>query len=103
MASSIYLIGADNSLTELQQTEYDSEDLLQKLLADHPALLGAGGAGTSLLLVRRELGVPKVENGSDHWSLDHLFLDREGVPVLVEVKRASDTRARREVVAQMLD
>jgi hypothetical protein len=32
-----------------------------------------------------------------------LFMDREGVPVLVEVKRASDTRLRREVVAQMLD
>ncbi len=28
---------------------------------------------------------------------------RDGVPILVEVKRASDTRARREVVAQMLD
>ncbi|WP_089336932.1 hypothetical protein [Blastococcus mobilis] len=36
-------------------------------------------------------------------SLDHLFLDQSGVPVLVEVKRASDTRARRKVVAQMLD
>ena len=37
------------------------------------------------------------------WSLDCLFVTREGVLVLVEVKRASDTRARREVVAQMLD
>ena len=42
-------------------------------------------------------------SGVGRWSLDHMFIDREGVPVLVEVKRASDTRARREVVAQMLD
>jgi hypothetical protein len=35
--------------------------------------------------------------------LDHLFIDRDAVPVLVEVKRAADTRLRREVVAQMLD
>src|SRR4051794_12230288 len=41
--------------------------------------------------------------GSSRWSLDHLFVDQEGVPTLVEVKRSSDTRARREVVAQMLD
>lgn len=36
-------------------------------------------------------------------SLDHLFLDQDGVPTLVEVKRATDSRTRREVVAQMLD
>jgi hypothetical protein len=32
-----------------------------------------------------------------------LFLDQDGIHTLVEVKRASDTRGRREVVAQMLD
>ena len=31
------------------------------------------------------------------------MLDQDGIPTLVEVKRASDTRSRREVVAQMLD
>ncbi len=35
--------------------------------------------------------------------LDHLFLDQDGIPTFVECKRASDTRTRREVVAQMLD
>jgi hypothetical protein len=29
--------------------------------------------------------------------------DAAGVPTLVEVKRSSDTRARREVVAQLLE
>jgi hypothetical protein len=32
-----------------------------------------------------------------------VFLDQEAVPTLVEVKRSSDTRIRREVVGQMLD
>ena len=36
-------------------------------------------------------------------SLDHLFLDQDATPTLVEVKRGSDTRLRREVVGQMLD
>lgn len=37
------------------------------------------------------------------WSLDHLFVTRSGIPVLVELKRAVDTRLRREVIGQMLD
>jgi hypothetical protein len=104
MMSNIYLVGADNSLTELIRTPYDSEDLLQRLIADHPAVLrSAVGSDGELLLVRREHTVPDSDGGAARWSLDHLFLDAEGVPILVEVKRASDTRARREVVAQMLD
>jgi hypothetical protein len=102
MPSPIFLVGVDNHLTELQPSEYASEELLQKLLADHPAILGVAGAGP-LLLVAREFGVPEHSGGSERWSLDHLFLSRDAVPVLVETKRSSDTRARREVVAQMLD
>lgn len=104
MSSSVFVIDSDNALRELRRTDYDSEDLFQRLLADHPSLLGHGlGGDGQLLLVRREAPVPQAADGAGRWSLDHLFLDREGVPVLVEVKRASDTRARREVVAQMLD
>jgi len=47
--------------------------------------------------------VPGGEDSGDRWSLDHLFLDQDAVPTLVEVKRSSDTRLRREVVGQMLD
>jgi len=61
------------------------------------------GGGMGWVLVRRETGVPDHAEGADRWSLDHLFLDQAGIPTLVEVKRSSDTRARREVVAQMLD
>ena len=55
------------------------------------------------VLIRREMGVPSVDGGSAQWSLDHLFLDQDGIPTIVEVKRASDTRIRREVVGQILD
>jgi hypothetical protein len=49
------------------------------------------------------MGVPGDEASGDRWSLDHLFLDQDAIPTFVECKRASDTRGRREVVAQMLD
>jgi hypothetical protein len=55
------------------------------------------------LPISREVGIPIREDGADSLSLDHLFLDQDAVPTLVEVKRSSDTRIRREVVGQMLD
>ncbi|RYG38854.1 MAG: hypothetical protein EON93_01240 [Burkholderiales bacterium] len=104
MTSKVFIVGSDNQLLALQRTAYDSEDLFQRLLGDHPALLEqVAGPDGQLLLVERETPVPEELDGGGRWSLDHLFLDRSGVPVLVEVKRATDTRIRREVVAQMLD
>lgn len=47
--------------------------------------------------------VPHGDGASDRWSVDHLLLDQHGVPTLVEVKRSSDTRIRREVVGQLLE
>src|SRR5712675_2118601 len=49
------------------------------------------------------MAVPGELDGAGRWSLDHLFLDQDAIPTLVEVKRSSDTRLRREVVGQMLD
>jgi hypothetical protein len=104
MGATAFMVDPANRLTELQQAAYDNEALLQGLLSDHPDLLRCiSGVDGRLLLLKREAAVPDCANGGRRWSLDHLFVDRQGVPVLVEVKRASDTRARREVVAQMLD
>lgn len=107
MARKIYLVEEDGSLRSLEEQLYDSEDLLQTLLEKYPDLLAGDQMDESSprrwLLVSREIGVPDVENGADRWSIDHLFLDQDGIPTLVEVKRSSDTRVRREVVGQMLD
>jgi hypothetical protein len=96
-----------SELVMLEEQAYDSEALLQAALARFPEVMAgsttAGSASTRLLLVRREIGVPSAEGAGATWSLDHLFVDADGVPVLVEVKRSSDTRVRREVVGQMLD
>lgn len=96
-----------SSLLALNETLYDAESLLQDLLASHPDLL----AGDQMrrdeprrwLLIRKEAGIPDSLGGAGRWALDHLFVDQEGVPTLVEVKRSTDTRLRREVVGQMLD
>jgi hypothetical protein len=88
----------------MTETPYDSEGVLQALIAQHPEILADENAGQGrLLLVRREAGVNDEPDAGGRWSLDHLYVDGNGIPTLVEVKRSSDTRGRREVVAQMLD
>jgi hypothetical protein len=107
MKGGIFLIQDDGQLIEMTEQKYDSEELLQKLLAKYPNLLAGDQVDyvspRRWLLISRELGVPSEEEGGGRWSLDHLFLDQDGIPTLVEVKRSSDTRLRREVVGQMLD
>ena len=89
------------TLAELREQPYEAEHLLQSLIASYPHLLAGNqmdpvsprrwllrGSGTS---------VPSDEGGSGRWAIDHLFLDQEGVPTIVEVKRSTDTRIRREV------
>lgn len=107
MGGVIYLMRKNGELIEMNERGYDTEDLLQGYLADHPDLL-AGDQINEVeprrwLLISREMGVPSEEGSGDRWSADHLFLDQDAIPTIVEVKRSTDTRARREVVAQMLD
>ncbi|MEU5186722.1 hypothetical protein AB0G83_06110 [Streptomyces klenkii] len=101
----VFVLGGD--LQALEPAGFETEAEFQELLARHPRVLDFGsladGQPLRLVLVAREMGVPtSAENGPAYW-LDHLFVDADGVPTLVEVKRASDTRIRREVVGQMLD
>ena len=103
----IFLIKDDGQLVSMKQHDYESENLLQVLLEKYPNLLAGDQMDSESprrwLLLSREVGVPDEEEGGGRWSLDHLFLDQDGIPTLVEVKRSSDTRIRREVVGQMLD
>ena len=106
MSGGIYLI-QNGELVEMTEEAYTSEDVLQELLARYPDLLAGdqmdGAQPRRWTLVSRERGVPSDEGGGYRWSVDHLFLDQDAVPTIVEVKRSSDTRIRREVVGQMLD
>lgn len=107
-ADGLFHIDPDGTLRAMRVTPYEAESLLQGLLADHPDLLAGGqmypDEPRRWLLVQREHGVPDREGAvGDRWSLDHLFVDQEAIPTLVEVKRSSDTRIRREVVGQMMD
>lgn len=107
MVGKIYLLQENGSLQHMDEQPYLSEDLLQTLLEKYPDILAGEQINEASprrwLFISREVGVPEGEDGSDRWSLDHLFLDQDAIPTLIEVKRSGDTRIRREVVGQMLD
>jgi hypothetical protein len=105
VTSGLFLEG-DHGLIALSESPFELEDDLQELVARRPELLSGdddAATGRRWLLIRREQGIATGPGEGARFSLDHLFVDQDGIPTLVEVKRSSDTRARREVVAQMLD
>ncbi|NUS75813.1 MAG: hypothetical protein HOV70_06370 [Streptomyces sp.] len=101
----VFVLGEELQALELAGFETEAE--FQELLARHPRVPDFGsladGRPLRLTLVAREMGVPTDAASAPAYWLDHLFVDADGVPTLVEVKRATDTRIRREVVGQMLD
>ena len=100
MAEKIYIRNASGELEPLIEERFETEDLLQQLIGQHPELL----AGDQMrpddplrwILIKREMPI-------EGWALDHLLIDQHSRPTLVEVKRGSNREIRRNIVGQMLD
>ena len=107
MTASIFMIDGSGALVAMKRAPFVNEYEFQLLLEKYPELLIGDqiepDSPRRWVLIKREMGVPGGEDSSGDWSLDHLFLDQDGIPTLVEVKRAENTELRRKVVAQMLD
>lgn len=101
MAQGLIYMVEGGELRRMKPSAPENEDRMQALVAQYPELITDGDG--DLLLVTREQQIADSEDGAGRWSLDHLFITRDAVPVLVELKRAADTRLRREVVGQILD
>lgn len=97
----------DTGFRSLQHVPFALEDDLQQLLNASPELIsverGPDKAANRLLLVRHEAPVADRITSQARWSLDHLFIDEDCVPTLVESKRARNPEVRREVVGQLLE
>ncbi len=103
--SPIY-VERDGGYVQMTEQHYLSEAVLQELLASNPELLNGDNDASDRrwLLVKREVGVPDcAETDSGRWSVDNLFLDQDGVPTLVEVKRSTNTQIRREIIGQLIE
>ncbi|MDY7023507.1 MAG: hypothetical protein SWJ54_19490, partial [Cyanobacteriota bacterium] len=107
MGGGIYLIQDDDRLVEMMEQAYDSEDQLQELLETYPNLLAGDEIDRATprrwLLISRDVTIPAEEEASGRWSLDHLFLDQNATPTLVEIKRSHNAETRQKMLGQMLD
>src|SRR3984893_2330161 len=103
----VFVLTDQHQLVPMKSAQFVTEDEFQNLLVNFPELLSGDTAERYIprgwLLLTREQPVPAEDGGAGRWSIDHLFVDQDGIPTFVEVKRQTDTRLRREVVGQMLD
>lgn len=104
MSSGIYLVRDDGRLVEMTEQTYGSLSLLQELLETHPSLLsGARDGETDWLSIVRHNALGLEDERGDRWSLDRVFLDRDGVPTLVELDSSNDRYSERELIGQTLE
>ena len=107
MAERIYTRDEQGKLEPLEEAQFASEDDLQALLAEHPELLDGEqmrpGDPRRWILIKREKGIAETSDAGDRWALDHLLIDQDATPTLVEVKRGANSEVRRKVVGQMLE
>lgn len=103
----IYHLNEQGSLEPMQEKPFDAEADLQKLVAEYPGLLSGEQMNPDnprrFILIGREQGIADIIGGGHRWSLDHLLIDQDAVPTLVEAKRQGNSEIRREIVGQMMD
>jgi|CXWL01.1.fsa_nt_gi hypothetical protein len=104
MTARIFHLQSTGKATPLSETPFPAEDLLQRLIAENADLLPGDqidpGNPRRFLLIDREVSVPG--EGAIGF-LDHLFVDQDATPTLVEVKRGGNPQIRREVIGQLLE
>ena len=107
MAERIYSRGSDGRLEALEEEPFSTEAAIQALVAEHPEVLDGEqirpGDCRRWLLITREKGISESAQSGARWAVDHLIVDQDAIPTLVEVKRGANPEVRRTIVGQMLE
>ena len=107
MLEEIYHLNEHGNLEPMTEERFALEDKLQELVAKYPKLLSGEQMDPNnprrWILIGREQGIADIVGGSERWSLDHLLIDQDAIPTLVEAKRSENSEIRRTIVGQMID
>jgi hypothetical protein len=107
MTEFIYQRTGGHEWTRLAARPFARETELQELLLRCPQLLPGDqidpDSPRRWIVVDREALLRHEEAQAPSWYADHLLLDQDGIPTLVETKLASNRELRRSVVGQLLD
>lgn len=97
----MFTINASGSLVELNPAPYEKEKILESLIAEYPRVLGcdagSGDGDRRWMLIKQQFRIPRTQ-----LPIDLLLVDQDGIPTIVEVKRASNSEIRRDVVGQIV-
>ena len=87
----VFVLQGDQSIVPMQPAQFAAEADFQDLLARFPILLVGDQIDPAdprrWVLVKREQAVGLDDASGGRWSIDHVFLDQDGIPTLVEIKR----------------
>lgn len=107
MAERLYIRGRKGQLAGLHEKTFDVEGDLQELIADHPEIIDGEQIrpddARRWILLAREKGIAETSDAGARWSLDHLIIDQDGRPTLVEAKLRDNSDIHRKIVGQMLE
>jgi hypothetical protein len=99
------MIKSDKELVPIEEKKHTKELHFQDLIKEYPDLIPGDQIDSEnprrWLYVGSEVNFPVI--GGRFIRLDLLFLDQDGVPTLVELKRSEDFRAKSEVSTQILE
>ncbi|MBC8147750.1 MAG: hypothetical protein H8E98_07165, partial [Bacteroidetes bacterium] len=90
------LIKNNDEFKSVTSCAYINEAELQEILADNPLLL-VNETDPPIALIQTEFNLPNTGKA------DILYIDSDGLPIVVEVKLAKNAESRREIVAQIFD
>ena len=99
------VVMVDGRAKVLQQACHRDGELLRQVLDHRPDLVlrpATAGDQLRLLLVSRR-ATPTGTTGQDVPPLERVYVDSQGVPVLVEVQTTADVPADRHVLMRLLD
>ena len=107
MPENIYHQNDQGHLEPMVEEAFALEDTLQELVAHHPELLSGEQMDPTdprrWILVGREQGIADIVGGGHRWALDHLLIDQDAIPTLVEAKRSASSEIRRSIIGQMME
>ncbi len=99
------MIKGDDELIAMNEKKHASELNFQKLIMKYPDLIPGDQIDSEKprrwLFVGEEVHFPVV--GGRTIRLDLLFMDQDGVPTLIELKRSEDDRLKSEVATQIME
>lgn len=103
----IYQLKENGQLAEMKSQSCDSTHSLKQLLADNPSLL----AGEQIdpfdprrwLSIATQLPVPSAVYDQERGVVDHLFVDQDAMPTLVQVVTSNDHNFWELPIAKLLD